>query len=487
MRRRETVTAVREAEMTATVTDRRATVLRQVLAVLALALCLLAIGGQAPALAAEGDTIKVTVTDDGTPLEGVTVLVTGDAGQTQGTTDAAGQAAVEVDGGGSFEITVDPATLPDGVEAPAEPMTYSKLSSGVSYAALALGADASPASPTGAASPAGPASGAGASPSSTDDETPVASGAPSGDEGVVAGEESDAGGSFGHQLATKVVRGIVFGLILALASIGVSLIYGTTGLNNFAHGELVTFGGFVAYIAMTAAGLNGWVALILALILGGVFGWLQNAVLWHPLRRRRVGLIQLMIVSIGLALFLRYLYAFLFGPNRLVMPQSFGAVAHPLGVSVSYWDLWGSVISVVLLVLVAFILERTRLGKSVRAVSDNKLLAATTGIHVERVIRIVWVGGAALAAVSGVLVSFYQTLSFQAGAQILLLIFAAVTLGGLGSAYGALVGSLLLSLLIELSTFIIPTSMKNVAALLVMILILLVRPQGILGKAQRVG
>ena len=89
--------------------------------------------------------------------------------------------------------------------------------------------------------------------------------------------------------------------------------------------------------------------------------------------------------------------------------------------------------------------------------------------------------------VTGVLVAVYQTLSFQGGAQILLLIFAAVTLGGLGSAYGALVGALILSLFVELSTFIIPTSMKNVAAMIVMIAILLIRPSGILGKAQRVG
>ena len=97
------------------------------------------------------------------------------------------------------------------------------------------------------------------------------------------------------------------------------------------------------------------------------------------------------------------------------------------------------------------------------------------------------VGSAAIAAVAGVLVAFYQTLSFNSGAQILLLIFAAVTLGGLGSAYGALVGAILLSCFIELSTFIIPTSMKTVAAMLVMILILLVRPQGIFGSKQRIG
>ncbi|WP_195907609.1 branched-chain amino acid ABC transporter permease, partial [Actinomyces provencensis] len=366
--------------------------------------------------------------------------------------------------------------LPSGVTPPDTPLSYSKLSGGTSYAALKLG-EAGAASPTASsASPSSPASPTTAATTGTDTSGTSVTGDPDG-----------TTGSFSHQFAMKMVRGTVFGLILALAAIGVSLIYGTTGLNNFAHGELVTFGGFVAYFAMTTLGLNGWIALVLSLVLGAGFGLAQNAVIWHPLRKRRVGLIQIMIVSIGLALFLRYLFAFFFGPNRLVMPQSFDAVLSPFGIPLGYWDVWGSVICVVLLAIVVWILGWTRLGKSIRAVADNKLLAATTGIHVERVIRVVWVGGAALAAVSGVLVAFYQTLSFQSGAQILLLIFAAVTLGGLGSAYGALVGALLLSWFIELSTFFIPSSMKIVAAMIVMIVILLVRPQGILGRKQRIG
>jgi len=428
---------------------------------------------------ADGDTIRVTVTNEGQPVSGVTVLVSGASGDSSGTTDDAGRADVAVSGTGSYTITVDEATLPAGVPAPGGPLEFDKVSSGSSFVALKLGEEATAGSS--ASTPATAGSSA-SSPSPTSGDTGTT------DTGTSGESTSADTGSFGHQLATKMVRGTIFGLILALAAIGVSLIYGTTGLNNFAHGELVSFGGFVAYVAMTSsAGVNGWVAMLLALVIGGGFGWLQNAVIWHPLRRKHVGLIQIMIVSIGLSLLLRYVYAFIFGPNRLVMPQSFDAVASPFGVPVSYWGLWGSVLCLALIAAVVLILERTRLGKSIRAVADNKLLAATAGIAVERVILVVWVGGAALAAVSGVLVAFYQTLSFQAGAQILLLIFAAVTLGGLGSAYGALVGALILSWFVELSTFVIPTSMKNVAAMLVMIAILLVRPQGILGKAQRVG
>lgn len=437
----------------------------------------------APALAAD-DVIRVTVTDAGSPLAGVGVEISGDSGTQTGTTDDKGQVEIAVPGTGTYEITVDASTLPDGVDAPSSPMTYDKVSSGKAYAALKLDEISQSAQPSVSSSPASSAS---TSTGSGNTSTSTSTGsATTTDDGSATGEDTTSG-SFGQQLAAKLIRGVVYGLILALASIGVSLIYGTTGLNNFAHGELVTFGGFVAYTAMTAAAFNGWVAIVLALILGAAFGWLQNAVIWHPLRKKRVGLIQIMIVSIGLALFLRYLYAFFFGPNRLVMPQSFDAVWSPFGVSLSYWDLWGSVIALVIILAMVVILERTRLGKSIRAVADNKLLAATTGIHVERVIRVVWVGGAAIAAVAGVLVAFYQTLSFNSGAQILLLIFAAVTLGGLGSAYGALVGAILLSCFIELSTFFIPSSMKTVAAMLVMILILLVRPQGIFGSKQRIG
>lgn len=447
--------------------------LRRFLAALGVALAALLLC--TPAHAAD-DIIKVTVTNDDQPVVGATVLVTGDSTDASATTDDSGVAEVPVTGTGVYEITVDASGLPSGVTPPATPLSYSKLSGGTSYAALKLG-EAGAASPTASsASPSSPASPTTAATTGTDTSGTSVTGDPDG-----------TTGSFSHQFAMKMVRGTVFGLILALAAIGVSLIYGTTGLNNFAHGELVTFGGFVAYFAMTTLGLNGWIALVLSLVLGAGFGLAQNAVIWHPLRKRRVGLIQIMIVSIGLALFLRYLFAFFFGPNRLVMPQSFDAVLSPFGIPLGYWDVWGSVICVVLLAIVVWILGWTRLGKSIRAVADNKLLAATTGIHVERVIRVVWVGGAALAAVSGVLVAFYQTLSFQSGAQILLLIFAAVTLGGLGSAYGALVGALLLSWFIELSTFFIPSSMKIVAAMIVMIVILLVRPQGILGRKQRIG
>ncbi|MEP6478194.1 MAG: branched-chain amino acid ABC transporter permease, partial [Rhodoglobus sp.] len=151
-------------------------------------------------------------------------------------------------------------------------------------------------------------------------------------------------------------------------------------------------------------------------------------------------------------------------------------------------DLLSMGISVVVLLAVAFFLLRTRLGKATRAVSDNPSLASASGIDVDRVIRIVWVIGGALAGLSGILFAFYRPgVSWDMGFQILLLIFAAVTLGGLGTAFGALVGSLVVGFFIEISTLWIPSDMKFVGALVILILVLLVRPQGILGRKERIG
>lgn len=454
-------------------------------AALGLALGLATLGPSAPAQAASGDTIQVTVTDqDSNPVKGAAVTVSGNGTQKKATTDAQGRVVVAVSGTGTYQISVDPKSLPDGLAPSGEnPVSFSKVSAGPSYTLIEVAPGAGAGG--GGSSPSASASSAAATASSSTGGGTTSTTAPADQPQTTS--EAGKGSSFLEQLTDKATHGLIFGLLLALASVGVSLIYGTTGLNNFAHGELVTFGGFVAFVAATGAHTSAWVGLLLALVAGGVFGWVQDAWLWKPLRRRHVGLIQIMIVSIGLSLLLRYVYAFFFGPDRHSLPQSFDAVASIDGVDLTYWNVWGSVISLILLIVTGLALSYTRLGKSIRAVSDNKALAATAGINVERVNRVVWVVGAALAAVSGVFVTYYQTLNFQSGAQILLLIFAAVVLGGLGSPYGALFGSILLSLFIELSTFVIPSSMKVAVAMLVMILILLVRPQGLFGRRQRIG
>lgn len=127
------------------------------------------------------------------------------------------------------------------------------------------------------------------------------------------GEDTRQSSNFGSQLIERLVAGLNFGLLIALGAIGITLIFGTTGLNNFSHGELVTFGGLMAWLFAVVMGLNIFVALIIVVILGAAFGWVQDAALWKPLRKRGVRLVPAMIVSIGLGLALRYIYQLFFG------------------------------------------------------------------------------------------------------------------------------------------------------------------------------
>jgi branched-subunit amino acid ABC-type transport system permease component len=385
------------------------------------------------------------------------------------TTGDDGKALVPIPSSGTYAVKLDESTVPKGagtVPSGLNPrqIAVSTGNQGVpAYFILVSGSAATTPSP---GATGGAAGGSDSSSSSTD---------------------QPASGSPIELILPRLVTGLIFGLLLALASIGVSLIYGTTGLNNFAHGELVTFGALMGYVFSAVLGMPGFVAIIAATVLGGAFGFVQDLGLWRPLRRRGVALVPLMIVSIGLSLALRYLFQFIFGADQLVLPADNRAALILGPVRLRSTDIISAVICIVLLLLVAFVLLRTRIGKATRAVSDNRSLAAASGIDVEKVIRTVWVGAGALAGLAGVLIGYYQSLRWDTGASILLLIFAAVTLGGFGTAFGALVGSIVIGVITDVSTVFIPNNLKYVAALVVLIAILLVRPQGILGKQSRIG
>jgi len=289
--------------------------------------------------------------------------------------------------------------------------------------------------------------------------------------------------------AQLTVDGLILGLIIALAALGLNLIFGTTGLTNFAHGEILTFAGLLTYYFSAIAKLPVIVAAPIAVVLSAfISGFLQDRYLWKPLRQRGTGLIAMLVVSIGFAIFLRYFFLFLFGGDTRQLPQYAGQAGLELGlVNITPKSILTTVIGIGFIVVATLWLLRTRMGKASRAVADNPALASASGIDVQKVIRAVWILGAALAGYAGVIVTVNQGVSFLMGQDMLLLIFAAVTLGGLGTANGALVGSLIIGLFVQLSTLFIPTELKYVGALIVLILILIVRPQGILGRKERIG
>jgi branched-subunit amino acid ABC-type transport system permease component len=310
------------------------------------------------------------------------------------------------------------------------------------------------------------------------------------------GNAPNAGTSTAVQAVQLAVGGLVFALLLAMAALGLSMIFGTTGLTNFAHGELITFGALVAYavdalpgtIHLGGTNLTVATAIVVAIVVSGVFGWANDRFLWRPLRRHGTGVVAMMVVSIGLSILLRNVYQYFAGASTHQYSQFSSPKPFNVGqVLITPKDIFVVVFSAVVIIAVVIALQRTRLGKATRAVADNTALSAASGINVDRVISVVWIVGAALAGLSGVLLGMTQGFDYQLGFKILLLVFAATVLGGLGTAWGAIVGALIIGLFVEVSTLIIPAELKFVGALVVLIIVLLIRPQGLLGKSQRVG
>ncbi|GAW51455.1 MULTISPECIES: branched-chain amino acid ABC transporter permease [unclassified Nocardioides] len=299
----------------------------------------------------------------------------------------------------------------------------------------------------------------------------------------------DASTSKVDELVQSGVNGLRLGLLLALASVGLSLIYGTTGLSNFAHAEQVTLGGVLGYLFVNSWGLNLWIGGVLVVLACAFSGYFQDRVLWQPLRRRGLGLTQMIIVTIGLSLSLQYVFQYFLGAGTVRVVQDNPSVRTFGSVTITNQSLVAMAISIVVLAAVGFALLRTRIGRATRAVSDNPALASASGIDTDKVIRLVWTVAMGLAGLSGILYALVVNgIKWDSGLQILLLLFAAVTLGGLGTAFGALLGALVIGLVVEVSPVVgMPGDFKYATALLILILLLLVRPQGLLGKPQRVG
>ncbi len=286
---------------------------------------------------------------------------------------------------------------------------------------------------------------------------------------------------------TTMAKGLRLGLILAVAAVGLSLVFGVTGLTNFAHAELVTVGGIGAFV-LNDAGVPFWLTVPLAVVLGGFTGVANDRLLWRPLRARRMALLSMMVVSIGLSTAARNLFQIGFGPEGRRYTASSGQFERAYGpFRLTPNDLLIMAICVVVLIAMTVLLRSTRLGTAIRAVADNPDLAASSGIAVNRIVTVVWGFSGALAALGGILYGLSVNVSFDMGFVLLLSMFAAVVLGGLGNAYGAILGAVVIGIVQETSGLFVDTAYKFVVALAVLIIVLLVRPQGILGQRERFG
>lgn len=288
-----------------------------------------------------------------------------------------------------------------------------------------------------------------------------------------------------------VVNGIVFGSIILLASVGLSLLYGIGNFANFAHGEFLTLGAFITFAGYVTLGLPIYVAGFVAFLVVGLLGVVLDRILMT--RHRDSTPIVLLILTIGLALFLRAVIRLQWGDNQrtLSMPLEQGTQLLEGAVGwidyslrVTSTDVVIVVLALVLATATHLFLTRTRMGIAMRATSDNKSLAKVAGINTNTVMTVTWALSGALAGAGGMLLAMQTGVLFpRMGFNIVLVVFAAVILGGIGSPYGAMIGAYIIGIAQELSIMIpgVAAEYRYAFAFLIMIAVLLYRPQGIAG------
>ncbi len=289
-----------------------------------------------------------------------------------------------------------------------------------------------------------------------------------------------------HDTAQVSLNGLSYGSIYALGAVGLTLVYGILKLVNFAHGEFLTFGAYIAFVANVSLGLPVVVAALAAIVLTAILGLAFEGVMWAPMRARGAGLLQLLIMSIGLAFLIRYTIQFFSGTEIRFFDINRIATVEFLGLSIARINLIAIVVGFAVLIAIGLLLKLTLLGKQMRALADDLDLAETAGIDTSRIILYTWLLAGGAAGLAGVLAGAVTDIRPELGFGLLLAIFAAVILGGIGDVFGALAGGIVLGLVIEWSTLFIDFRFKIAIGFVVLILVLILRPQGILGRARTV-
>ncbi|MCD4768328.1 MAG: branched-chain amino acid ABC transporter permease [Methanosarcinales archaeon] len=281
-----------------------------------------------------------------------------------------------------------------------------------------------------------------------------------------------------------IVNGIVLGSIIALAAIGLTMVYGVLNFANFSHADFMTFGAYIAFVLNVALGLNIILSFFIAVAIAGALGVLLDFLVWKPMRRKNADLVSLIIISIGLSLIVRNAIIFIWGGSTRNFDLPVQRGIGMLGVTITHNQLIGVGTAILFMVMVHFFLKNTKLGKAMRAISDDINLARISGIDSDKVIMWMWFIGIGLAGVAGILYGLETTIRPNMGWFLILPMFAAVILGGIGNPYGAMVGGMVIGLSQELSMLILPSEYKMGVSLGIMILVLLFKPRGLFGETK---
>jgi branched-chain amino acid transport system permease protein/neutral amino acid transport system permease protein len=276
--------------------------------------------------------------------------------------------------------------------------------------------------------------------------------------------------------------GLVTASILAVAAVGFTLQFGVTNILNLAFGDVMTASAFMGYLA-TTNGANIWVAVALCALFGAVFSVLLNRFLYTPFVRHGTKLFGMIVVTIAVSLIIQNTLQAIWGANFFSLKFSPGHSYHfgAMVFTTSQFGIMG--IAIVAMVGVYALLRFTKLGKAMRATASDPALARSCGIATDRVIDVAWLLSGALCGIAGVALAMNVT-SFTSttGGTFLIAIVAAAVLGGVGQAYGAMLGALTIGISSEVAAGVIAPSYKQVVAFAVLVLVLLIRPQGILSE-----
>ena len=298
-------------------------------------------------------------------------------------------------------------------------------------------------------------------------------------------------------------NGLLLGIIISVASVALSLLYGVTRIVNFAHGEIIALGAIMTLFfsnpidsrvlfldRYSPLGMNFTFSIIISIIICGIFGGLLEIFLFKPLRKSEVGNIAVLVVTIGLSIFFRHIYL-LFATGKVQnFPLELERRQTYLFFDMTPRNFQVLIAGLAVMIFIGLFLSYTKIGKAMRAVRDSNELANISGINSDNIILFTWVSSSMLAGLAGIFQAIINDVRYNMGFLILLLIFAGTVLGGIGTSFGARVGGLLIGIFVQVSVAL-PfmeghTEAKNAVALAIMILILLFRPQGIFGQKERI-
>jgi branched-chain amino acid transport system permease protein/neutral amino acid transport system permease protein len=276
--------------------------------------------------------------------------------------------------------------------------------------------------------------------------------------------------------------GFVTAALLAICAVGFTLQFSVTNVLNLAFGSVMTGSGFVAY-GLNVAGMNIWLAMIIAALCGGVISVLMNTLLYGPFIRHGMTLFGMVIVTISTAVISDHVMEAAVGPSFFSYNAPAGKALHFADFLLTRQDLTVIAIAVAVTLVTQLTLQRTRLGKSMRGLSVNASLARACGIPTRRIVNLAWFTSGVMAGLGGVAL-FLESSTFSAttGSDFLIVIIAAAVLGGIGSARGAVLGALIVGIVTEVGAAYWDPQLKDVLAFAVLILVLLVRPQGLFSQ-----